>query len=476
MKNKPFISILIVNYNGKKYLEDCLSSLFSINYPKNKYEVILVDNDSQDNSVDFIKKNFPKVNLIESDENLGFAGGNNLAYSKAKGEYIVLLNNDTKVDINWLKELVDTAQRKKSIGIVSSKLYFDIPFLELEIISDTQVKSNIYPTSNSYVPYGLILDNISCSTEEKDHYVWYKSGFYEPVKGNYASRWTNGHAVLLVPFTDKKSETYKLSLHGHPHTLNSKTNFEIKIGGKTILKDTLNSKEVKQLNFIVKKESIKNQLIYLVQNAGNILFKNGLGRDRGSVILRTATELREFYDYDSDYYNTEKNLVAMCGASCLIKRKTIKSKYLFDPAYFMYYEDVDLSLKVWKQGYDIVYQPKSIVYHKHRATTNSQPTAFFIAHVEKNYLYFLLTHFPKKIFLIQLLMFFIKYIFSNLLVFAFLKMNYYGRLYRHHSMKAEARKFILKELKKHMYRIYLGSIELEKKQKRGFSELYKELY
>jgi GT2 family glycosyltransferase len=476
VKTHPFTSILIVNYNGQHLLNDCLNSVFAINYPKNKFEVILVDNNSQDDSVEFVKKNFPKIKLIRSQENLGFTGGNNLAYKRAKGEYIVLLNNDTKVDKNWLSELVNTANSKKEVGIVSSKLLFDIPFIEVEISSPTDVKSNIIIDAHEYVPYGVILDAINCNTAEKNHYIWYKKGFYEPIKGNYTSRWTDGHGVVLLPFLDKKQESYNFSIHGRPNSFNEKLDIKIKCGNKILYSGVVNSKEVKQINLTIKREDIKNQFIYLVQNAGNNIFKNGLGRDRGSVVKRALNETKEFYDYDSSFYNKKVKLISMCGASCLIKREAINSSKLFDDAYFMYYEDVDLSLKIWKKGFDIIYQPKSIVYHKHRATTNKQTSAFFLSNVDKNHLFFLLTHFPLKIFIIQFVIFLIKFIVAYLVVTTFESLHYYGRVYKSYSVKLEARIIAFKKFKENASRIYKIRKEIEKTQKRGFIELFKELY
>ncbi len=88
------LSIIIVNYNGMKYFKNCFDSI----YDKLKafsFEIIVLDNNSQDNSVSFIKENYPNVILIESKINYGFGKGNNEAIKFAKGKYLLLLNNDT---------------------------------------------------------------------------------------------------------------------------------------------------------------------------------------------------------------------------------------------------------------------------------------------------------------------------------------------------------------------------------------------
>jgi len=126
MKNNyiPFVSIIVLNFNGKVYLKKCLSSLGEIDYPKDRYEVIMVDNGSKDNSVEFVKEKFPWVKILTLGKNLGFCGGNNKGFEKCSGEFVVFLNNDTKVDKNWLRELVKTAIKWNDVGICGSKVVF----------------------------------------------------------------------------------------------------------------------------------------------------------------------------------------------------------------------------------------------------------------------------------------------------------------------------------------------------------------
>lgn len=105
----PYVSVLVLNYNGKHFLKECFSSLMSINYPKSKFEVIMVDNGSTDDSVKYVRTNFPNVRIILLNQNFGFGGGNNRGVKFARGNYIVFLNNDTKVTENWLSELVEAS-------------------------------------------------------------------------------------------------------------------------------------------------------------------------------------------------------------------------------------------------------------------------------------------------------------------------------------------------------------------------------
>ena len=115
----PSISIIVLNWNGKKMTEECLNSLMP-QLNKN-FEVLVVDNASTDGSVEYLKKKFKKIKLIRSKENLGYAGGNNLGVKKAKGNYILILNNDIILDKNFLKEIW---KHKDDADILGVKNYY----------------------------------------------------------------------------------------------------------------------------------------------------------------------------------------------------------------------------------------------------------------------------------------------------------------------------------------------------------------
>jgi len=116
--NESLISIVIVNYNGKKYLQNCLKSVFESTYEN--FEVILVDNASTDNSHLDAKQKFPKIKLIQTKKNLG-ASGRNSGILVAKGEFVVLLDNDTIVKPNWLYEFLKNF-KKNGYGMYQAKL------------------------------------------------------------------------------------------------------------------------------------------------------------------------------------------------------------------------------------------------------------------------------------------------------------------------------------------------------------------
>ncbi|PIB38708.1 glycosyltransferase family 2 protein [Maribacter sp. 4G9] len=120
--NLPLVSIITVNYNESQVTIDLLTSLRHLTY-KN-VEVIVVDNASPNDDPSIIKETFPEIMLITSEENLGFAGGNNLGVKVAKGDYLLFINNDTIVPEHFLEPLVETLQKDTGIGMVSPKIKF----------------------------------------------------------------------------------------------------------------------------------------------------------------------------------------------------------------------------------------------------------------------------------------------------------------------------------------------------------------
>jgi GT2 family glycosyltransferase len=123
LETQPFVSIIILNYNGERYLDNCLASVLKNDY-KN-FEVVLVDNASTDLSIKNAMQTFgsdTRVKLVQSQKNLGFSGGNNLGFAHSKGDYLVFLNNDTVVDAQWLTHLVNALQTDESIGLAQSTI------------------------------------------------------------------------------------------------------------------------------------------------------------------------------------------------------------------------------------------------------------------------------------------------------------------------------------------------------------------
>ncbi len=118
----PLVSVVVVNYNGLRFLRKCLDSLLAQTY-KNM-EIVLVDNGSKDGSTSLIKANYPSVRLIENEYNMGFSRANNIGIRSSGGEFVATLNNDTEAMPQWLEALVEAATSGDDVGMCASKMLF----------------------------------------------------------------------------------------------------------------------------------------------------------------------------------------------------------------------------------------------------------------------------------------------------------------------------------------------------------------
>jgi GT2 family glycosyltransferase len=208
----PSISIVILNYNGRKFLEENLSSVFQSNYMN--FEVVFVDNGSSDDSVRFVESYFGhhgNLKVITSSKNLGCSRGRNLGLVHTKGDLIVFLDNDTKVDPEWLVELAKVCQKDPSVGVAQSKLlradnpkkidstggfldFFANPLqrgLMEDDIGQYEHADEIFYAGGAFMFRREVLDRIGLF--DSDFFLW-----YEDTDLSWRS-WLAGYRVIYVP-------------------------------------------------------------------------------------------------------------------------------------------------------------------------------------------------------------------------------------------------------------------------------------
>ncbi|MBX9689821.1 MAG: glycosyltransferase family 2 protein [Candidatus Obscuribacterales bacterium] len=117
---KGLVSVVIPNWNGKKFLKACLDSLIASRY--SQIEVVMVDNGSVDGSVEYLEENYPQLKLVKFPHNTGFSVAVNAGIRNSAGEFIALLNNDTVVDENWISRMVEVMRQHPEIGSTGCKM------------------------------------------------------------------------------------------------------------------------------------------------------------------------------------------------------------------------------------------------------------------------------------------------------------------------------------------------------------------
>jgi hypothetical protein len=206
--DKPRVSVIVLNWNGRRFLEKCLGSLLNQDYPN--FEVLLVDNGSSDGSVEFAQSKFgenPNVRVIALRNNYGFSKGNNIGIKYAQGKYVIVLNNDTEVKPNFITELVKVAEVDETIGSVSCKILqydgnlwygqcfthsgFIVPFFTQSILKTTLVEF--------YEHFSLNLANSGCAVLYRKELISKIEGFDE----DFWSDWEDydlGYRINLAGF------------------------------------------------------------------------------------------------------------------------------------------------------------------------------------------------------------------------------------------------------------------------------------
>ncbi len=122
MRSFPHVTIIILNWNGRSYLQSCLNAITQLDYPD--FDVVLVDNNSSDDSEYFVQAHFPWVNIRQNHQNLGYAAGNNRALRHLSADFAVLINPDIIVSPSWLRELIKPMLADRTIAVAGCKLYF----------------------------------------------------------------------------------------------------------------------------------------------------------------------------------------------------------------------------------------------------------------------------------------------------------------------------------------------------------------
>jgi GT2 family glycosyltransferase len=122
MENRPFVSVVVISYNGADVIETCLETLFANDYPA--FEVVVVNNGSVDGTPQIVEENFPRARLVNVYPNRGYAGGMNEGLKVCRGEILIPFNDDTESTPNLISEMVRPLEEDPSVGIVGCKILY----------------------------------------------------------------------------------------------------------------------------------------------------------------------------------------------------------------------------------------------------------------------------------------------------------------------------------------------------------------
>jgi len=376
----PSISIITVNYNGLRFLKNLFNSILNLNYPEDKIQVIMVDNGSTDGSVEFVRSNFPEVEVLVLNKNSGYAGGNNEGFKHARGQYVALINNDCIVDANWLTAMLNTVNStsgEDKVGAVSSKVVFFYKYLVLDFFIGNEEKVSQGDNKDIYSArlWGF---NIKCSdVKEKDlleKSLKFLEGFHlqssDGKNGKFAYKLkTKATLAVPIPAGGNNAGGNNVTLSFDASSLNGANRLIITISGKEICSVSLDENGK---NIVL---DLTKDLFYLkkdiINSCGTEINKAFYSRDRG------------FNKIDEGQFDKVEEIFSPSGSSLLINRQLLDEVGFFNKNFFTYYEDIDLFWRARLKGWKVFFTPDSVARHYH-CGTGKEWSYSFTYHVIRN--------------------------------------------------------------------------------------------
>ena len=348
--------MVVVDYKGDRFLACLIESLLSQSY-KN-FEIVIVSNSSRDLRTSSFENG--RIKILFLGENLGFAEGCNHGVKIATGDWIMLLNNDAWVQNDCLARLSDALGANESAACVVSKIQFFPIYTSFKLRSPAFTPSDVDTSSADRRKLGLRV------RFPRD---WKRSTGLINVAGFHGSeiedgnewRWSKDKATAWIPLKKSGGDLLDLEI-GTPQELLGRTAI-ISIGSDT-----------KEINIDGDKHHLSFgdiETFDVINSAGSLLNDEGDCRERG------------IYEKDEGQYDEPEEVSAFSGCSVLIRKEVFEELGGFDPKFFAYYEDADLSWRIKKAGWKILYEPKSVVRH-HRSMTSGQQSPFFCFHIYRN--------------------------------------------------------------------------------------------
>ncbi len=373
----PLVRVVVLTFDGGQMTIDCLDSLLATDWPADKLEVVLVDNGSLDDVAERVRADYPQIRLLEPFENLGFAGGCNLGMRlPGDHEYTALVNNDATVDRNWLRPLVQAGQAADDIGAVSAKMLFAERYLNIEVT----VPDAVQVSSKDTRLQGIHVSAVRIDGMRDDQRAAFDEGFFgaeAPDKdaGDEMARWSRERGSIRIAIQPGQPLPSVISL---------------RLSSPEATRHVVLTTEAEEQRFELTAERQWIDLLLggepfdVINNVGSSLYRGGFGGDRG------------FLERDHGQYQQPAEVFAWCGGAVLLKRAYLDQVGLFDERLFLYYEDTDLSWRGRLQGWRYMYEPASVVRHRHAQSSGvGSPTFRF--YTERNRLLVLAKNAPAKL-------------------------------------------------------------------------------
>ena len=369
--DEPLVRVVVLDYHGGQMTLDCLGSLVATDWPSERLEIVLVDNGGDAGLMAEVRARFPQVVVIEPGENLGFAAGCNRGI-RAPGRFdaVALVNNDAEVAPGWLRPLVEALQSDARVGAVCPKILFDGQYQELVVeVPDAA------PVGGDPRRLGVRVTAVRLDGVRADERLTTDEGFHAPDTpdaGEEMARWSGRRGSLRIRATGGEP-VRRVSVR-----LTAPSRRRVRLEGAGSALDLIADTTPRWYD--VEVTPIARDAI---NNVGSCLFAGGYGGDRG------------FLELDAGQYDAPAEVFAWCGGAVLLSNRYLDEVGLFDERLFLYYEDTELSWRGRLSGWCYVYEPASVVWHRHSASSGGVGSPVFSYYTDRNRLVVLMRHAPN---------------------------------------------------------------------------------
>lgn len=362
LHSKPLVSVVILDLDGHRFWPELLAALENQSF--RDFELIVVENGGKLDLPQWLGE--VPVRVLAGRGNLGFAGGVNWGASRARGEWLALLNNDAVPEPDWLLELVSTMREKPEAGAVCSKVLFYDRYVEVEVESPVFVPSEIGESDDDRT-LGL---KLKLGRTQVSKFA--RKNTCLPERDGWI--WTKGRSRLLYPVPSGKE--LEISFFAHPVHAGKPAFF------------TLSGVEQAGVTLVggeqVVRFSIPDEACFdVVNSAGNRFDPDWNLIEQG------------LYERDGPRFSRLEEIEMGSGCALLL-RNSILGEAPFDETFFAYYEDSDLSLRLRRLGYSVLFQPRSRVRH-HGSATSVTRSPFQVFFAVRNRLWMVAKHAPWKV-------------------------------------------------------------------------------
>jgi GT2 family glycosyltransferase len=374
-------TVVIVNHNGAHLLGPCLDAVRRQNLPAGTFRTVVVDNASRDVSRELVAERYPWVHLINSPTNLGFAGGNNLALRAVTTPFAVLLNNDAVPEPDWLPHLLAPFEEPGAarLGAVTGKVVFLPRFVRLSFLTPGFRAGTHDPRELGVRVFRVLVGD----RDVTDKVLWERLSYGPEGAGEGRFRWTRPAGDLLVPVQGQSGDLATEATI--TFTMAAERTKPVTVAGAGVVVTTDVGTEPVNIELEL---ATGEHLVDVINNAGGIVLTNGYGADRG------------FQEIDEGQYDSPTEVFSACGNGIAMRTSAGRDIDWFDDAFFMYYEDTDLSWRLRARGWSIRYEPTAVLRHVH-AATSKEWSPRWVFHVDRNRLLMLVKNASRPLALRQ---------------------------------------------------------------------------